>query len=95
MKITGITYGRLRSLPGFNNERIEITAELHQTEPADEVLANLEEWVNTKLGADPVKRRPPKTAREKEIRDRLQVLHGEMGQLEAELEAYQAEELPF
>ena len=95
MNITSISYGRLRSLPGFNNERIEITAELHQTEPADEVLANLEEWVNTKLGVDPVKRRAPKTAREREIREQLAGLHQEVGKLEAELDAYQAEELPF
>lgn len=49
MKITSVTYRRLKSGPGYEHEAVEATAEVGEETPL-EALTELRGWVDAQLG---------------------------------------------
>ena len=49
MSITEVKYGRLKSKPGYENERVEATAAVEYHQTPEQTLANLQDWVNRQL----------------------------------------------
>lgn len=49
MQITTITYERLKSGPGFNNERVGISVILSETDDPDEAFRKAKAFVDSKL----------------------------------------------
>ena len=61
MRITTITYARLRNLGRYENERLEATAEVAEGETAEEVARYLRAWVEQQLGlAEPTQPGDPR-----------------------------------
>jgi len=46
MKVTSISYARVFSLPGYENEKLSATAELEQGDQPDEVMIKLREFID-------------------------------------------------
>jgi hypothetical protein len=49
MKITSVSYTRLQTLKGYNNERVGATADVNYGETPDQVLNILRDWVEKRL----------------------------------------------
>lgn len=52
MIVKYITYGKLITKPGYQNERAEITIEVNEGDSTDVVFAKAKLWVERKLGID-------------------------------------------
>ena len=50
MRATSVTYGRLKSGPGYSNERAEITLELCDGEKAVDAMKMAKRFVDHQLG---------------------------------------------
>ena len=77
MDITYVEYGRLKSLPGYENEKVVAEAEVGQGETAQDALAKLKDWVNGQLGL-------PETA--VELAQKVAELQRQKADLEGEVE---------
>ena len=77
MKITSVSYTKLQTLHGYNNERVGATAEVEEGENPDMVLNLLKDWVNGHLDGRMIT---------VETRDNIQELVYRKESLERELE---------
>lgn len=49
MKITSVSYTRLQTLSGYNNERVGATADVEEGETREEAMGQLKAWVMGQL----------------------------------------------
>ncbi len=89
MKIQTVTYGRLRNLGNYENDRVESTAVVERGETPEQALVKLADWVHERLGLSMEDIRQMER-HGREVQEEVRLIEEKLGLLRGNYDAFKA-----